>query len=110
MQRLIVRAATLIFACITCVVLASAQETSKPRTTEVPTGPETGALVDLNSATPAQLQELPGINEEYARRIIGGRPYVEKTDLMRKKVIPRATYDRIVDRVIAKRIGKKPPK
>jgi DNA uptake protein ComE-like DNA-binding protein len=78
MQSLIVRAATLIFACITCVVLASAQETSKPKTTEVPTGPETGALVNLNSATPAQLQELPGFNEGYAHKIIGGRPMSRK--------------------------------
>jgi DNA uptake protein ComE-like DNA-binding protein len=110
MQTRIVREAVLILACITCVNLAGAQETTKPASTEVRTGPTTGALVDLNSATPAQLQELAGINEEYAHKIVDGRPYTEKTDLVRKKVIPRATYDQIADRVIAKRIGQKPPK
>ena len=110
MQKHIVLAAVVILACITGITLTGAQETNKPKKTEVPTGPTTGALVDLNSATPAQLQELPGISEEYAHKIIDARPYVEKTDLAKKKVIPRATYDQIVERVIAKRISKEPPK
>jgi competence protein ComEA len=70
----------------------------------------TGALVDLNSATPEQLQELPGITEEYAQKIIDGRPYANKTDLIKKKVIPQPLYSQIADRVIAKRTGKKLPK
>jgi competence protein ComEA len=110
MQRQLLRTAALILGCLTCLTSTSAQETARPKRTEVATGPTTGALVDLNSATPGQLQELPGISEEYARKIIDGRPYTEKTDLVKKKVIPRAIYDNITDRVIAKRISKKPPK
>jgi competence protein ComEA len=110
MQRPLLRTAVLILGCLTCLTSASAQETASPKKTEVATGPTTGALVDLNSATPGQLQELPGISEEYARKIIDGRPYAEKTDLVKKKVIPRTIYDDIADRVIAKRISKKPPK
>ena len=63
--------------------------------------PQAG-LVDINSATAAELKGLPGLSEADSAKIVQGRPYTDKNQLVSRHVVSEATFDKIKDHVVAK--------
>jgi competence protein ComEA len=100
-RRLTAQIAVLIFALSLVGGMAAGQANSKPSSAAA-TAAQMADKLDINSASADQLKELPGIGDAYSQKIVDGRPYRTKVDLVRKKIVPQATYDKIKDMIIAK--------
>lgn len=83
MKKFITTALALIFALTFGAIVFAAEPAAKVR------------LIDINTATEAQLKAIPGVGDEYAKNIIANRPYYKKDELNTKKIVPVDTYEKI---------------
>jgi competence protein ComEA len=61
-------------------------------------------LLDINTATAAELKALPGMGDAYVARLIAGRPYTAKNQLTQRGILPASAYERIKPLIVAHRL------
>lgn len=98
MKKLNLFVLALFVAALVPAVTLSAKDTAAKKEVKK----ESAALVDINSASEQDLQKLNGIGPAISAKIVAGRPYKGKDELVKKKILSKAAYAKIKDKIVAK--------
>jgi len=115
MKKLVSSAAALVLTLVFAAGLAvSAEKPAEVKTVAAPAAekkadtktvpPAKEELLDINTATEEQLKKIPGIGEEYSKKMVAGRPYVKKDQLKSRKIVPPAVYEKIKNKIVARHV------
>lgn len=96
------------FAAASCFAQSNSSATSAAKPSAAVQASRAGSQdqLDINTASADQLKTLPGVGDAYAKRIIDGRPYAAKNQLVQRGILPQNTYDKIKDQIVAHRVKK----
>ena len=94
-------AAALLLTAFPAISHAQAKPTATKPVATKPATADATSKIDINTATIDQLKAIPGIGDAYSKRIVDGRPYANKSQLLSKGILPAATYNKIKDQIIA---------
>lgn len=101
MKKAFLSLAALAFAAVVASPALAASQAASSATHQKSTAAKM-EMVDLNSATEAQLAALPGVGDAYAKKIVEGRPYKAKHDLVSRNIVPESAYHKFQAKVVAK--------
>jgi len=109
MKKVFIRISAIIFTLLLASTFTFAADVKLPAKPALPAAGKAvdaakakAGLLDINTASEAELKAIPGVGDTYAKKIVAGRPYDKKDQLKSKKIIPDSLYEKIKDKIVAK--------
>lgn len=96
--------ATALFSTLPLSMTAQKAAAAKPAAASAAAA--TADKIDINTATGDQLKAIPGIGDAYSKRIVDGRPYTAKNQLVSRGILPQGVYDKVKNQIVATKAKK----